>query len=47
VFSALHRIKVGHGQIILSTLDIPIAIHRNDERANVVALKILRNFLNN
>lgn len=47
VFSALHKLKVGHGQIILSTLDIPIALHRKDEQANIVATKILQNIVSN
>lgn len=46
VFSALHKIKLGRGQIILSTLDIPISLHRKDEQANVVAAKILQNIVN-
>jgi beta-galactosidase len=45
VFSALQKIKVGRGQIILSTLDIPIALQRKDEQANIVAKKILRNMV--
>lgn len=45
VYSALQSIKLGHGQIILSTLDIPLALHRKDEQANVVAAKILRNIV--
>ena len=47
VYSALHRIKIGDGQIILSTLDIPIALNRKNEPANVVAKKIIRNIVAN
>lgn len=45
VFSALHKVKVGRGQIILSTLDIPISLQRKDELANIVAKKIIRNMI--
>ena len=45
VFSALQKIKVGRGQILLSTLNIPIALHRNNEQSNVVAKKIIRNIV--
>ncbi len=45
VFSALHSLKMGKGEIILSTLDIVRALNRRDETANVVARKLLINLM--
>ena len=45
VFSALHSLKMGKGEIILSTLDIVRALNRRDETANVEARKLLINLM--
>lgn len=45
VFTALHRLRFGKGEIILSTLDIVLALNRQNEPANVVAKQLLVNLL--
>lgn len=45
VFTALHKLRLGKGEIILSTLDIVLALNRQNEPANVVAKQLLVNLL--